>query len=76
MAARFGEVVEDGPEVRRGDLGEPMLAGGAEDEQGSNGRSQAPSPSHPVRHGSAGAATGTARHRASARALPPGKRKR
>ena len=38
MAARFGEVVEDGPEVRRGDLGEPMLAGGAEDEQGSNGR--------------------------------------
>jgi len=38
MAARFGEVVEDGPEVRRGDLGEPMLAGGAGDEQGSNGR--------------------------------------
>ncbi|CAD6336027.1 unnamed protein product [Miscanthus lutarioriparius] len=46
MAARFGEVVEDGPEVRRGDLGEPMLAGGAEDEQGSNGRfSPAGSPS-------------------------------
>ncbi|CAD6220903.1 unnamed protein product [Miscanthus lutarioriparius] len=38
MAARFGEVVEDGPEVRRGDLGEPMLASGAEDEQASNGR--------------------------------------
>ena len=38
MAARFGEVVEDGPEVRRGDLGEPKLDGGAKDEQGSNGR--------------------------------------
>ena len=46
MVARFSEVVEGGPEVQRGDLGEPMLAGGAEDEQGSNGRFSSTGPAN------------------------------